>query len=57
MQGLIQKTWILDSGASKHMSSRREWFHEFQEVNGDFVAIDDGTICQETWNNLHQAKN
>jgi len=57
VQGLIQKTWILDSGASKHMSSRREWFHEFQEVNGDSVAIGDGTICQETWNNLHQAKN
>jgi hypothetical protein len=25
--------WILDSGASQHMSNKREWFTEFQQLN------------------------
>ena len=25
--------WILDSGCSYHMTSRRDWFDQFQELN------------------------
>lgn len=41
-----QDTWTLDSGASRHMSFHRQWFHDFQESNGDSVTIGDGTVCE-----------
>lgn len=40
------ETWILDSGATHHMSHRREWFENFIEIseqvkvgNGDRIVI------------------
>lgn len=34
--------WVLDSGASDHMSHRREWFENFTEISVD-ITIGDGT--------------
>ena len=47
LQGPTAKeSWILDSGASKHMTSRREWFQELHECNSGLVALGDGKMCQ-----------
>lgn len=37
--------WLLDSGASKHMSFRREWFVEFNE-SSEFVSLGDDSTCE-----------
>ncbi|PRQ51350.1 putative RNA-directed DNA polymerase [Rosa chinensis] len=37
-----QRDWILDTGSSHHLCSRREYFDTFQEVKG-FVTWGDGT--------------
>ncbi|KAE8714062.1 hypothetical protein F3Y22_tig00110201pilonHSYRG00172 [Hibiscus syriacus] len=29
--------WLIDSGATYHMTSRREWFHHYELVSGGFV--------------------
>ena len=42
----LQENWILDSGASKHMTFHREWFHEFRECNDEYVSLGDGSLCQ-----------
>lgn len=36
--------WLLDSGASKHMSFQRNWFHDFMEIN-ELVYLGDGSTC------------
>ncbi|KAE8670544.1 hypothetical protein F3Y22_tig00112127pilonHSYRG00101 [Hibiscus syriacus] len=30
-------TWLIDSGATYHMTSRREWFHQYEPVSGGSV--------------------
>ena len=37
-----KKYWLLDSGASRHMFCRREWFAEFTSSRGEFVYLGDG---------------
>lgn len=53
--------WLADSGASKHMTSRREWFSDLKVIEGDcYVTIANdarlpirgyGTIQLEAWCN------
>ena len=33
--------WLLDSGATWHMTSQREWFHKFEPVSGGSIHIGD----------------
>lgn len=37
-----QDTWILDSGATDHMSYRREWFENFTEICPEPVTVGNG---------------
>lgn len=38
--------WILDSGASKHMSFREEWLQDLSQKDGEYVSLGDGTVCE-----------
>lgn len=37
--------WLLDSGASKHMSFQRDWFDDFVEIN-ESVSLGDNSTCE-----------
>ena len=37
------ESWILDSGASRHVCCRREWFSEFTPCGNEFVYLGDGS--------------
>lgn len=39
--------WYLDSGATSHMTGRREWFVDMKESKGS-VKVGDGTVLQTT---------
>ena len=52
--------WLLDSGATFHMTSKREWFHHFEPILGGCVfscndhalkIIDIGTIKLKMYDN------
>ena len=34
---MMQDVWLLDSGATYHMASRKEWFHHYEPVSGGVV--------------------
>lgn len=36
------QTWYADSGASSHMSNRREWFVDFIDINPEEITIGNG---------------
>lgn len=36
------QTWYADSGASSHMSNRREWFVDFNEIKPEEITIGNG---------------
>lgn len=38
--------WLLDSGASKHMTFRHDWFSELRPYEGEYVSLGDGTTCK-----------
>jgi len=38
--------WIADSGASRHITFRRDWFTDFQARDGDTVALGNDGICE-----------
>lgn len=38
--------WFTDSGASAHMTSRRNWFVEFRQTNGETVYLGDDGVCE-----------
>lgn len=38
--------WLLDSGASKHMTNRREWFSELRQSRGESIKLGDDATCQ-----------
>ena len=39
-------TWLIDSGASCHMTPHREWFCEYEKYNGGYVYVgDDSPSC------------
>lgn len=41
----ISDTWITDSGASRHMTYRRDWLTDFKSVHGEVVSLGDGKQC------------
>ena len=43
-QGSMKDQWILDSGASFHMTSHGDWFHTYQSYNGT-VYMDVNSSC------------
>ena len=38
--------WLLDSGASHHMSPHRNWFSSYETVNGNSVFMGNNASCQ-----------
>ena len=38
--------WLLDSGASRHISFRREWFKSFSPCAGEEVVLGDNCSCE-----------
>jgi len=38
--------WLLDSGASHHMCSHRNWFTSYEDVNGSSVFMGNNVSCQ-----------
>ena len=43
----VSEIWITDSGASRHMTYRRDWFSQFREVKGgDTVRLGDDKHCE-----------
>ncbi|KMQ88473.1 gag-pol polyprotein [Lasius niger] len=38
--------WFTDSGASAHMTSRRDWFTEFHQTSGETVYLGDDGVCE-----------
>jgi hypothetical protein len=46
-QAVSEEAWVIDSGASEHMTGRREWFTEFEEFEvRDKIEIGDGTFME-----------
>ncbi|KYN14489.1 Copia protein [Trachymyrmex cornetzi] len=41
---LTADVWLLDSGASRHLCCRREWFTDFSSCNDERVYLGDNTI-------------
>ena len=37
-------TWLIDSGASCHMTPHREWFCEYEKYNGVYVYLGDDSL-------------
>lgn len=42
----IRNIWYIDSGASKHISFRRDWFAEFHPTEGEMVSMGDEATCE-----------
>ncbi|KAJ4719063.1 Retrovirus-related Pol polyprotein from transposon TNT 1-94 [Melia azedarach] len=38
--------WILDSGASYHICSRREWFTTYEQVDGGNISMANSSVCK-----------
>jgi len=38
--------WLLDSGASHHMSPHRNWFSSYETINGNSVFMGNNASCQ-----------
>jgi len=36
--------WLLDSGASKHMTFRSDWIHDLQRHSDEHVFLGDGKV-------------
>ena len=41
--------WLIDSGASFHMTPHREWFCEYENYNGGDVFLGDDLTTKITW--------
>lgn len=39
-------TWLMNSGASKHITFQKRWLHNFQEIGSECVAVGNGTSCE-----------
>ena len=52
-------TWLIDSGASCHMTPHREWFYEYEKYNGGDVYLGDDfpTSIVGCWRNLVSIEN
>jgi len=41
-----QDVWLLDSGASKHMTFRRDWLSNMEPCDNEEVSLGDGGVCK-----------
>ena len=42
-----REVWLTDSGASRHITNRREWFSEYRELtDGGTVSLGDDKECR-----------
>jgi len=39
------EVWLLDSGASRHITYRREWFTSYEPITGEEIRLGDDGIC------------
>lgn len=46
MNSDVKDVWILDSGASKHMSFRQEWFIDLDGSYKETVSLGDDSVCK-----------
>lgn len=42
----VKDVWITDSGASKHITFRRDWFAELRPSHGEKIALGDDGLCE-----------
>ena len=42
----VSDVWLLDSGTSKHISFKREWFTDFSVTSGEYVMLGDNGECE-----------
>lgn len=42
----VKNVWILNSGASKHISFRREWFVDLDESYREAISLGDDSVCK-----------
>lgn len=42
----VRDVWILDSGASRHLTFRREWFVEFNSCVNENIMLGDNGMCE-----------
>ena len=42
----VSDVWLLDSGASRHISFKREWFTDFSITSGEYVMLGDNGECE-----------
>ena len=42
----VGDVWLLDSGASRHISFKREWFTDFSVTSGEYVMLGDNRECE-----------
>ena len=40
--------WITDSGASRHITNRRDWYSEFEPSSGESISLGDNGVCDVT---------
>ena len=43
---LESDVWLIDSAASFHMTSHRDWFCEYEKYNGGDVFLGDDSIAK-----------
>ena len=48
MQMNPEDSWLLDSGASRHVTFRRDWLTEFKPSSGEKVTLGDDDVCDIT---------
>lgn len=39
---MVKDLWVLNSGCTSHMTSRRDWFCSFQEIGSTTILLGDG---------------
>jgi hypothetical protein len=42
----VKDVWITDSGASKHITFRKDWFAELKPCHGEKIALGDDGLCE-----------
>lgn len=41
-----KEIWLTDSGASRHITFRREWLTEYHQSDGETVVLGDNSVCE-----------
>lgn len=49
--------WLMDPGATWHVISRKEWFHQYEPISGGFMFMGKWSCLREFWDWNHQIKN